>query len=164
MRLDEGMEVRELMRLMPKAVKLGEEWFVYSMDWLKKWEDHVYFDLIDSTKPSSGSSEARAHPGPVDCSDIFLPDQKNQLVDPRKQQALANRGLKPNLVEGRDFMLLDRSVHDIFETRYGLKDKCEPISRYGIKCSDGEVIVELYLKRLNIIVIPNAKVFNFFDK
>jgi hypothetical protein len=58
-------------------------------------------------------------------------------------------------------MLVDKSVHDVFDARYGLKDKFEPIPRYGIKCSDGEVIVELYLKRMNIIVIPNAKVFNF---
>lgn len=76
-RLDEGLEVQELMRLMPKSVQLGEEWFVYSMVWLRKWEDYVYFDLIDSTKPSSGSSDSRAHPGPVDCSDIILPDSKH---------------------------------------------------------------------------------------
>lgn len=148
---------------MPKSVMLGDEWFVYSMSWLKKWEDYVYFDLIDQTKPSSDNSDDRPHPGSVDCSDITLPDAKTLLKDPRQQYALASRGLKPKLSEGKDFMLVDRSVHDIFEQKYGFKDQCEPIPRYGIKCSDEEVIVELYLKRMNIIAIPNSKVFNIFE-
>lgn len=60
-------------------------------------------------------------------------------------------------------MLLDKKVHDIFEQRYGLKEDCEPIPRFGIKCSDGEVIVELNLRKMNFVVMPNAKVFNFAD-
>jgi hypothetical protein len=51
-RLDEGFMIRELMRQMPKSVMLGDEWFVYSMQWLRKWETYVYFDLIEQTKPS----------------------------------------------------------------------------------------------------------------
>lgn len=39
--------VRELMKQMPKSVMLGDEWFVYSMAWLRKWESYVYFDLIE---------------------------------------------------------------------------------------------------------------------
>lgn len=46
-RLDEGFEIRDLMCKMPKLVKLNEEWFVYSMEWLQKWERYVYFDLIE---------------------------------------------------------------------------------------------------------------------
>ena len=67
----------------------------------------------------------------------------------------------PNLVEGRDFMLLDRNVHKEFENRYGLMEESEPLSRYGIKLADGETIVELYLKKMNIAVVPNTNVFNF---
>lgn len=66
--------VRELMKQMPKSVMLGDEWFVYSMAWLRKWESYVYFDLIEQTKPSD--EEARPHPGPVSCSDIILPPNK----------------------------------------------------------------------------------------
>ena len=58
-------------------------------------------------------------------------------------------------------MLVDKKVHDIFQQSYGFKEEAEPIPRYGIKCSDGEVIVELHLRKMNFIVMPNAKVFNF---
>ena len=50
-RLDEGFMIRELMRQMPKSVMLGDEWFIYSMAWLKKWECYTYFDLIEQAKP-----------------------------------------------------------------------------------------------------------------
>lgn len=65
--------------------------------------------------------------------------------------------------EGKDFMLVDKKVHIVFEQRYGLKEDCEPIPRYGIKCSDGEVIVELNLRKLKFVVMPNAKVVNFVE-
>ena len=58
-------------------------------------------------------------------------------------------------------MLVDKKVHSVFQDRYGSIEENEPIPRYGIKCSDGEVIVELYLKKMNFVVIPNARVFNF---
>ena len=72
-RLEEGFEIREMMKHMPKTVLLGDEWFVYGMEWLKKWEQYVYFDLIDGSKPSN---DERPNPGPVDCSDIILPADK----------------------------------------------------------------------------------------
>jgi hypothetical protein len=75
--------------------------------------------------------------------------------------AAANRTMKPNMSEGRDFMLVDKKVHMLFEERYGIMEEAEPIPRYGIKCSDGEVIVELYLKKMNFLVMPNSKLFNF---
>lgn len=65
--------------------------------------------------------------------------------------------------EGKNFMLVDKKVNEIFEQRYGLLEEGEPVPRYGIKCSDGEVIVELYLRKLSFIVMPNAKVFNFAE-
>lgn len=150
------------MREMPKLVTVGEEWFVYSMEWLQRWERYVYFDLIEESKPSS--DEQRPHPGPVDCSSITEPpNSRLHLTDGRKQSLLENRILKPNLQEGKDFMLVDKKVHEAFEERYGLQEDCEPIPRYGIKCADGEVIVELTLRKLSFVVLPNAKVFNFAD-
>lgn len=65
--------------------------------------------------------------------------------------------------EGKNFMLVDKKVNEVFEQRYGLLEEGEPVPRYGIKCSDGEVIVELYLRKLSFIVMPNAKVFNFAE-
>jgi hypothetical protein len=68
------------MKQMPKTVGVGDEWFVYSMHWLKKWEKYVYFDLIEQSKPST---EERPHPGQVDCSDIVLPVDKLMMIDGR---------------------------------------------------------------------------------
>lgn len=158
-RLEEGFTIRELMKQMPKSVMLGDEWFVYSMEWLRKWECYTYFDLIDQAKPSD--DEHRPHPGPIDCSDILEAPNKLQLSEGRKHTASANRALRANLMEGRDFMLVDRKVHDVFVERYGEIEDKEPIPRFGIKCSDDEVIVELYLKKMHFVVIPNSKVFNF---
>lgn len=63
--------------------------------------------------------------------------------------------------EGKDFMLVDSLVHKAFKDRYKIKDGCDPLSRYGIKREDGEVVVELYLKKMNLLVIPNKSLFNF---
>ena len=65
------------MRQMPKSVEVSEEWFVYSMHWLEKWERYVYFDLIEESKPSS--DKLRPNPGPVDCADITEPNTKLHL-------------------------------------------------------------------------------------
>jgi hypothetical protein len=80
------------MRQMPKSVEVSEEWFVYSMHWLEKWERYVYFDLIEESKPSS--DELRPNPGPVDCADITEPNTKLHLFVGNKQLQLANRMLK----------------------------------------------------------------------
>ena len=68
------------MKQMPKTVMAGDEWFVYSMHWLKKWEQYVYFDLIEQSKPST---EERPHPCQVDCSEIVLPEDKLMIIDGR---------------------------------------------------------------------------------
>jgi len=52
-------------------------------------------------------------------------------------------------------MLVDKKVHEALYERYGSEEEAGPIPRYGIKCSDGEVIVELHLRKMNLFVIPN---------
>lgn len=104
------------MRLMPKTVSIKEEWRVYSVSWLKKWEHYTYFDLIEQTKPSN--EEARPFPGPIDCSDILVEPDKLQLFEGSKASLLSSRALKPNLSEGSDFMLVDDKVHQLFAKKY----------------------------------------------
>lgn len=58
-------------------------------------------------------------------------------------------------------MLFDKKVHNVFLERYKLKKGAEPIPRNGIKCSDHEVIVELFPRKMRLVVIPNKSVFNF---
>ena len=83
------------------------------------------------------------------------------MTDGRPASILANRALKPNLSEGKDFMLVDAKVHQVFQEKYQLKEGFQPVPRNGIKCSDDEVIVELYLRKMQIVVIPNKQLFNF---
>ena len=81
-RLEDGFAIRNMMQSIPKAVSDKEEWFVYSMEWLRKWENYVYFDLIEQSKPSH--DEERPHPGPVDCSNIIQETNKYLLPDAKK--------------------------------------------------------------------------------
>ena len=40
------------------------------------------------------------------------------MTDGRPASILANRALKPNLSEGKDFMLVDAKVHQVFQEKY----------------------------------------------
>jgi hypothetical protein len=66
--------MRDLMKKMPKLVEPGDDWFVYSCEWLHKWQKHVYFELIEQSRPL-GDVE-RPSPGMVDCSAIIEPASK----------------------------------------------------------------------------------------
>ena len=62
--------------------------------------------------------------------------------------------------EGDDYMLVDGKVHNFWRDKY----ECEnTIIRYGIKNDDGLSSVEVYLKQINIIPIPNKTKFKFKD-
>ena len=58
----------------------------------------------------------------------------------------------PNLVEGKDFMLVPPPIYVLLKQKYGDEN---PVERYAIKQPDGEVIVELYLQKLDFFVFPN---------
>jgi hypothetical protein len=73
-------------------------------------------------------------------------------MEQAKKLTWQNLVLMPNLVEGSDFMLLTPQIYTYLKTRYGDEN---PIERYAIKQPDGEVVVELYLTKLDFFVFPN---------
>ena len=46
-RLDEGFEIRTMLKSMPTAIEEGSEWFFLPKNWLDKWETYCYVDIID---------------------------------------------------------------------------------------------------------------------
>ena len=46
-RLDEGFEMRTMLKSMPTAIEEGSEWFFLPKNWLDKWETYCYVDIID---------------------------------------------------------------------------------------------------------------------
>ena len=73
-------------------------------------------------------------------------------MEQAKKLTWQNVVLKPNLVEGKDFMLFTPEIYNYLKSKYGDES---PIERYAVKQSDGEVVVELYLTKLDFFVFPN---------
>jgi len=139
---------------MTKVVREGSKWFVLDMAWVKQWQEYIYLDLITgkSDKPPKTQPEM---PDAITWTEIVKTNNKNLLLqDPLKDQAWSNIELKENLREGEDFMLVTPEVFHFAEKEYGMKGR--PIERYGIKQADGETCVELYLKKIQIIPVPNT--------
>ena len=93
-------------------------------------------------------------PSKLDCSDIIAPKSKDLLTGISKQHTWQNIQLKHGLREEEDFLLVTPQIFEFATTKYGLEG--EPIIRYGIAQADGETVVELYLAKLNLLVVPNA--------
>jgi len=72
MRLDEGLDMRSLIRKMDTFPTAGSVWYLVSMAWIKKWQAYVYMDKIEE----SDTVTQRDHPGKLDCSDIIEPTTK----------------------------------------------------------------------------------------
>ena len=70
-----------------------------------------------------------------------------------------NYQLERGLKEGEDFMLVDQNIHKIWADFYG---EDIPLKRMGIEDESGECIVELYFKRINILPVPNDKLFKLY--
>ena len=63
---------------MPKRVEVGQEWFVVSMKWIKKWQQFVGFESTtaggDDEEGGAAAPEYGPKPGKIDNSDIILDD------------------------------------------------------------------------------------------
>mmetsp|Transcript_31098 Transcript_31098/g.47497 ORF Transcript_31098/g.47497 Transcript_31098/m.47497 type:complete len:81 (-) Transcript_31098:2782-3024(-) len=80
---------------MPKAVKVGSEWYLVSMKWIQKWQSYVGFE----GEPSSEK------PGKMDNSDIVLLnfpkiEKSVLLTEVGDKDVWMNYQIKPNLREG----------------------------------------------------------------
>ena len=67
--MDEAKKVRAMIKDMPKLVREGQEWFVISMSWIKKWQAHCGFDSLDSE--DQAEAQFGPPPGKIDNTDII---------------------------------------------------------------------------------------------
>ena len=93
-------------------------------------------------------------PGEIDNSDIIMTNIKSLLTDMAKNSKWQNIQLKSGLREEADFILVTPEIFEFAKEKYGLIG--EPIERHGITQADGETVVELYLSKLNLLVVPNT--------
>ena len=61
---------------MSKRVEIGEEWFIVSMKWIKKWQEHVGFESESQDESARGPN-----PGKIDSTDIVLGDGAQGKLD-----------------------------------------------------------------------------------
>lgn len=81
-----------------------------------------------------------------------LPEQSHSHIH-------LNYQLKRGLKEGQDFMLVDENIYNIWKSKYGEDIQ---LKRFGIVDESGETVVELYFKKINILPIPNQKLFKLY--
>ena len=70
-----------------------------------------------------------------------------------------NYQLKAGLKEGEDYMIVSSELHDYWVSLYESENR---IKRFGIKDESGENLVEIYLKKINLLPIPNKKYFSLY--
>ena len=56
-------------------------------------------------------------------------------------------------------MLVDEAIHSFWEKKYGAANR---IKRFGIQDESGEKVVEIYLKKVNLLPLPNKKLFKLY--
>jgi len=78
-------------------------------------------------------------------------------LDNHKDFAWQNVEMIDNLREGEDFFLVTSDVLNYASKIYGITGR--PVVRYGIEQQDGETVIELYLKKLQVFPVP-AKPFS----
>lgn len=143
---DEAAKVQKMMKAMASRIEIGEQWFIISMKWIKKWQKYVGIEQTedDDDNRAAQSSDDAPSPGKIDNSNILVNDG---LCEDLEEQALKfqyqNYQLKPKLKEGDDFMIVDADLHDFWKSKYGEKIA---LPRYGIKSDDDTHSVEVYFK------------------
>jgi len=56
-------------------------------------------------------------------------------------------------------MLVDEAIHDIWCKKY---NEVNQIKRHAIIDESGECVVEIYLKKVNILAYPNKSLFKLY--
>ena len=154
-RVEEGLKAKKMMDAIPRLPKAGSKWYALDMEWVKQWQEYIYFDLLTDPGSTTVVSEEAEMPGPLDWDLISKPVSKKRIYfESHKDHAWQNVELKDNLRENDDFLLVTEEVFKYAESVYGLRGR--PVIRYGIEQADGETCVELYLKSLNILPVPSS--------
>ena len=80
--LEEGFEMRTMLKEMPTAIEKGSEWFFLPKKWLDAWETYCYVDIIDGDKdPAELRRANRTSPGRLSFKHLFEPKEENQMWD-----------------------------------------------------------------------------------
>ena len=160
-RFDEAREIHSMLSLMDPSCKEGSFWYLMPLSWFKRWEVYTYYDLIkeDPINARSIIAEAeqngdeRPHPGIIDYTEIIDMTDDNILMDTKN--TWQNYQLKKHLVEGRDYTLVTLEIVRYLKDRYGTeggnyKDFC----RQARKQENGEIIVELFFREMQLLAFP----------
>ena len=81
-RLEEGFEMRTMLKSMPTAIEEGSEWFFLPKKWLDAWETYCYVDIINGNADPEELRRARRNPpGKISFKNLFESKEDNQMVD-----------------------------------------------------------------------------------
>ena len=68
---------------MPDTVEAGQEWFVVSMKWILKWQQHVGFESVQTDRSQMKGPD----PGKMDNRDIILDEGKKPELEELSKNA-----------------------------------------------------------------------------
>jgi ubiquitin carboxyl-terminal hydrolase 4/11/15 len=157
---EEANQVRELLQNMSKNVATGSKWYVINQAWINKWQTYVGFEDGEEPQPN-------LKPGKINNEGIIVQESKDakgqylstSLPEMGQKSLYMNYQLQRGLTEGTDFMVVDDNIHNLWSTKYGEDIGLE---RYGIVDESGESVVELYFRQINLLPLPNAKLFKLY--
>lgn len=85
---------------MPTTIVAGSKWYVLDMEWVKTWQEYIYFDIIAGNSDQMPSKEPEM-PDYLEWDRITKPiNQKDVTADPNKDFAWQTVELNDNLQEG----------------------------------------------------------------
>ena len=123
-RLEEGFEMRTMLKSMPTAIEKGSEWFFLPKKWLDVWETYCYVDIIDGEMdPAELRRARRSAPGRISFKHLFLPKEDNQMEDVASKTLWQNYQVKKGLREGVDFIFVTKQVFKAFLNKYESDDE-----------------------------------------
>jgi ubiquitin carboxyl-terminal hydrolase 4/11/15 len=125
-----------------------------SMRWFEKWKKYTNFSTFSHEKYEYNSEDIEEngpeHPGQIDPDDIL--DKTDIFIDPDKVKDYCNYVVKMGLEENKDFIIVSHPIWKYLHAIYSGKD----VKRFVISINDdtNQTAVEIWLKRLNVLVCP----------
>jgi hypothetical protein len=102
----------------------GKMVYLLPADWLEKWKKYNnYYEFMGDENKKTEFMEEEAEKvdslGPIDISNILVPDTEPYLIDPSFDELYANLPIKLGLEENRDFFIVNEEVWNFLYQRYG---------------------------------------------
>jgi ubiquitin carboxyl-terminal hydrolase 4/11/15 len=129
----EATIIAKLLDNIEPSPSAGTSWYVVSRVWWDKWDGYV---------KNSAKNEA---PGPIDASDILLPEDE-YTMDTTTPDAYDNNVLKKGIRAENDFKIVTKQVWSALKNKYGLSDPRSEVKRYSIEVSEFMTQVEVSLR------------------